>query len=103
MDQREALEKAARFAHLARGAIAIDAAVLFGSHATGKADECSDVDVGLFVDRLDAETDYLLLLKELYGLAAGVDVHIEPHLFVRSEDQSGLGAQVEREGIRIEA
>jgi predicted nucleotidyltransferase len=103
VDPREALEKAPQFTHLARGALAIDVAVLFGSHANGKADEHSDVEVGLFIDQLDAETDYLLLLKELHGLAARVDVHIEPHLFVRSEDQSGFGAEVEREGIRIDA
>jgi predicted nucleotidyltransferase len=101
MDQAEALAKATRFARLAREVVEADTAVLFGSYASGRAEEHSDVDVGLFVDRLDEEQDYLELLRDLYGIADRVDVHIEPHLFVRCDDRTGFAAEVEKKGLRV--
>jgi len=78
-----------------------DKAVLFGSHAEGRAGEYSDIDVGLFVDRLDETESLLAVLKSLYRLVLEVDVLIEPHVFIRSEDRTGFGAVVEREGIPL--
>ncbi len=101
MDQKEALEKATRFSRLAKEVLEVEAAVLFGSHLTGSVDEYSDIDVGLFVEQLDGDKDYLSLLRDLYGLADRIDVHIEPHLFVRSEDPAGFAAEIEQKGIPI--
>ena len=101
MDKREALEKATRYIREARRVIQYDRAVLFGSYLRDNVREDSDIDVGLFVDLLDERIDYLDLLSSLYLLAQEVDVHIEPHLFIRSEDRSGFAAEVEREGVRL--
>ncbi|MHB8762757.1 MAG: nucleotidyltransferase domain-containing protein [Deferrisomatales bacterium] len=101
MDSKRALQVAHRYASLARVQIPCDNAVLFGSHARGDADEHSDIDVGLFVDRLAEDRNVLTVLKALYRLALEVDVHIEPHLFIRDEDPTGFGATVERAGIPL--
>lgn len=101
VDQDEALTKARLFARAAHRLVRFDTAVVFGSYAAGSAREHSDVDVGLIVESLETGSDYLVLLRDLYGLASQVDVHIEPHLFVRSEDRSGFAAHVEETGIRI--
>jgi predicted nucleotidyltransferase len=101
MDRERAVEVARRYASLARARIPCDKAVLFGSYATGGAGEHSDIDIGLFVDRLGETPTLLSVLKDLYGLALEVDVHIEPHLFIRSEDRTGFGAVVEESGILL--
>ena len=101
MDTQRAVEVARRYARLARERLHCDKAVLFGSHAEGRADEHSDIDVGLFVDRLDETESLLAVLKSLYRLALEVEVHIEPHVFIRSEDRTGFGAAVERDGIPL--
>jgi hypothetical protein len=64
--------------------------------------EYSDIDIGLFMDRLDESVDYLKLMSSLYHMAVDIDVMIEPHVFIRSEDKSGFGEDVEKEGIVIE-
>jgi hypothetical protein len=45
--------------------------------------------------------DYFDLLKKLYGLALEVDVHIEPHLFIRSADRSSFAAEIETKSIPL--
>lgn len=101
MDSERALEVARRYARLARARFPWDRAVLFGSYARGDADEHSDIDIALFADHLAETENPLSLLKALYRLALEVDVHIEPHLFVRTEDPTGFGAAVERGGIPL--
>ena len=101
MDQAEALNNARRFATVAQAVLPFDQAVLFGSYATDSAREHSDVDIGLFVEELSQGRDYLTVLRDLYGLAYDIDVHIEPHLFIRSEDRSGFGSEVEKHGIPL--
>jgi predicted nucleotidyltransferase len=101
MDTARAVEIARRYADLARGRVRCDKAVLFGSHAEGRANEYSDIDVGFFVDYFDESENILAILKSLYRLALEVDVRIEPHVFIRSEDRTGFGALVEREGIPV--
>jgi predicted nucleotidyltransferase len=75
--------------------------VLFGSYVKGKPEAYSDIDIGLFMDRLDDRVDYLKLMSRLYHAAMDIDVLIEPHLFIRSEDKSGFGEEVERTGFII--
>ena len=102
MDQREAQRKAKCYATAARDVVKFDKAVLFGSYVNGSPKEYSDIDVGLFVDRLDETVDYLTLMSKLYHVAMGVDLLIEPHLFIRSLDRSGFGEEVEKTGVVIE-
>ena len=102
MDKREVERKARRYVSAARAVVKFDKAVLFGSYAAGRPEEYSDIDIGLFLDRLDDNVDYLKLMSSLYHVAADIDVLIEPHLFIRGEDKSGFGEEVEKTGILIE-
>lgn len=101
MDQGEAVQKARSYARAARDIVKFDKAVLFGSYVNGRPEAHSDIDIGLFMDRLDDRVDYLKLMSKLYHVAMDIDVLIEPHLFIRSEDKSGFGEEVERTGFRI--
>jgi predicted nucleotidyltransferase len=102
MDQREAERKARCYAIAAKDVVKFDKAVLFGSYANGSPKEYSDIDIGLFMDRLDDNVDYLKLMSSLYHVAVEIDVLIEPHLFIRGEDRSGFGEEVEKTGVVIE-
>jgi len=102
MDQREAERKARSYASAARNVVKFDKAVLFGSYVSGRPEEYSDIDIGLFIDRLDDNVDYLKLMSSLYHVAVDIDVLIEPHLFIRCEDKSGFGEEIEKKGIVIE-
>jgi len=86
---------------LIRNIIAFDKAVLFGSYAHGKPESYSDIDVGIFVNTLHEEDDYLHILAELYRIADKIDVRIEPHLFIRTADRSGFAEESEKTGIVI--
>lgn len=102
MDKREAEIKARTYVNIARDVVKFDKAILFGSYANGSPKEYSDIDIGLFLDTLDDNVDYLKLMSRLYHVAMNIDVLIEPHLFIRGEDKSGFGAEVEKTGIVIE-
>jgi len=102
MDKREAEIKARSYVRAAREVVEFDKAVLFGSYADGKPEEYSDIDIGLFMDRLGDHVDYLKLMSRLYHAAVEIDVLIEPHLFIRGEDKSGFGEEVEKTGVVIE-
>jgi len=99
MDKREAEIKAKEYVKEARGRIAFDKAVLFGSFQSGQPEKGSDIDIGLFVDKLDESVDYLNLMAELYHVAAGIDARIESHLFIREEDDSGFAELIEKSGM----
>ena len=101
MDKIEALGKARDYAGLIRNTIAFEKAVVFGSYINGNPVPSSDIDVGIFVNSLGEEFDYLNLLSELYRIAGTIDVKIEPHLFIRSEDRSGFAEQSEKTGIVV--
>jgi predicted nucleotidyltransferase len=102
MDKREAERKAKLYVNAAKDVVKFDKAVLFGSYVNGKPEEYSDIDIGLFMDSLDENVDYLKLMSSLYHAAADIDVLIEPHLFIRGEDKSGFGEEVEKTGVVIE-
>ena len=46
--------------------------------------------------------DYLKLMASLYHVALDIDILIEPHLFIRDEDKSGFGKEIEKKGIVIQ-
>ncbi len=102
MDQTEVKRKAINYASAARKVVKFDKAVLFGSYVSGRPEEYSDIDIGLFIDRLDDNEDYLKLMSSLYHVAMDIDVLIEPHLFIRDEDKSGFGEEIEEKGVVID-
>jgi predicted nucleotidyltransferase len=101
MDRTEAYRKASLYVALAKAVIPLQKAVLFGSYVSGLPEEHSDIDVGLFVNSL-ADGEYWDKVVSLQSLTRKVDVRIEPHLFIRSEDKSGFGEEVEKTGLVIE-
>ncbi len=99
MDKAEAVRKAREYLKIIENTISYRKAFIFGSYASGKADETSDIDIGIFVDSL--HEDYLSLLKKLYRARHRVDVRIEPHLFIKGHDPSGFSEDVEKNGFEL--
>jgi predicted nucleotidyltransferase len=101
MDREEAYRKAGAYVDLAKAVVSFKKAVLFGSYVSGMPEDHSDIDIGLFVDSL-IEGEYWDKIVRLQSLTHKVDVRIEPHLFIRGEDRSGFGEEVEKTGVVIE-
>ena len=53
------------------------------------------------MESLDKNIDYLDLMSQLYHLATQINARIEPHLFIRDEDQSGFAEMVEKTGQKL--
>lgn len=102
MDRGEVRRKAISYASAARKVVEFDKAVLFGSYVSGIPEETSDIDIGLFIDTLDDNEDYLKLMSSLYRVAMDIDVLIEPHLFIRDEDKSGFAEEIEKKGVVLQ-
>jgi len=62
--------------------------ILYGSWVWNTADENSDIDVAVVLDRLDR--DYLEVLTQLYEISNTVDIRIEPILLEEEHDPSGF-------------
>ena len=98
MDKREAKRKAINYVNAVRDVVKFDKAVLFGSYANGKPEEYSDSDIGLFMNRLDDNVDYLKLMSSLYHVAVDIDILIEPHLFIRVRINPALAKRLRKKG-----
>jgi predicted nucleotidyltransferase len=99
MDRAEAIRKAREYLKQIENTIRFKEAFIFGSYASGKPDEASDIDIGIFIDSLSE--DYFLVLKKLYRARHNVDVRIEPHLFITGHDPAGFSESVKKEGIAL--
>ena len=77
---------------------------LYGSYATGKAHEYSDIDVAVVMDHVPSK-GYLEHKMHLRRLTANVDVRIEPILLeendLTEEEASIMGTEVLKNGILI--
>jgi predicted nucleotidyltransferase len=98
MDKREAFNKARKYAELVKETLPYKKAILFGSYAYGKPSEYSDIDTGFYIEELGIDKNYLDVLSELYKQAIKIDVRIEPHLFIRSEDKLMFWDLIEKKG-----
>lgn len=99
MDKNEVINKARNYLKIIEPLISLKKAYLFGSYQQGTANDDSDIDIALFVDRL--EEDYLAVLKTLYSARREVDIRIEPHLFLPDEPSSGFDRIIEKEGLLL--
>ncbi|MEN6638858.1 MAG: nucleotidyltransferase domain-containing protein [Smithella sp.] len=70
--------------------------VLYGSHAKGTANELSDIDIAVIVDKVTG--DYLKISADLFNLVRDVSNRIEPVLLSRANDKSGFLESVLRQG-----
>ena len=99
MDKEQAVALAKEYLKLVRPYLKFDNAYLFGSYAEGRQHEHSDLDIGIIVHHID--DDYLETLKNLYRIRRLLDVRIEPHLFVTSNDPTGFIDTVAATGLRL--
>jgi predicted nucleotidyltransferase len=75
---------------------------LFGSHAQGKADKWSDIDVAIISKKLKKNYDKNRFL--LWDLRLGLDTRIEPHGFTPEDfknDTDPMVYEIKKTGIRV--
>ena len=99
MDKKEAILVAKRYLSGVRDFITMEKAFLFGSYVHGTQSEDSDIDIGIFVNSIN--DDYFNTLKKLYKARRGIDIRIEPHLYIAGNDQSGFAEAVKKAGIPL--
>ena len=99
MDKNEAILIAKKYLSRIRDFITLEKAFLFGSYIHGTQSEDSDIDIGIFVKSIN--DDYFNTLKKLYKVRRGIDIRIEPHLYIAENDQSGFSEEVEKVGIPL--
>lgn len=76
-------------------------AYLFGSYATGRADEWSDIDLAIVTDKFVGDGfDFRFLLTKL---ARTIDSDIEPHPYLLSEfnESHPVAGEILRSGERV--
>jgi len=98
MVKKEILLIAEHYLTLVKEFLDVEDAYLFGSHAHGSPREDSDIDIGIFTNKMPS--DYFSVLKKLYSTRRKVNTLIEPHLLVSTKDNSGFDAEV-RKGVRL--
>ena len=101
--RRSIQERVNQFIHVLRKrGIKVSQVILFGSHAKGKANAESDLDIAIISEQFGEDpTEEMMLLRKL---ALTVDSHIEP-IPLSPQDlkdhYSSLVEEIKRYGIRI--
>ena len=96
MDQGAVVERVREYAELVRRHIPVSKVVLYGSYASGRAHEDSDIDVAVIVPHV--EGDFLDLAAQLFRWTRDIDLRIEPVLLQEGHDRSGFIEEVLRTG-----
>ena len=96
MDKATAIERVRKYAELVRRHFDVRSIVLFGSHTRGTAQEYSDIDVAVILDKLDG--DWLTSAAMLHKLTRDIDLSIEPVLVLRGQDRGGFLEHVLKTG-----
>ena len=99
MDKNEAINKVRRYKLLLKDYFNLEAVYLFGSYASGKFKEDSDIDVAVIVSNNTG--DFFSVNPLLWKLRRQVDDRIEPILIDRNNDRSGFFEEIKRSGIEI--
>ncbi|MFH1049394.1 MAG: nucleotidyltransferase domain-containing protein [bacterium] len=99
MDKTNVINIAKDYKELISRYVDFDNVYLFGSHAKGYAKEFSDIDIAVVVEYL--KSDYMQTVQMLWKLRNDIDVRIEPHLIVRSNDIPCFYDEIVRSGILI--
>lgn len=87
---------------LRKNNIAVDKIILYGSHALGKAEESSDIDLCLVSPMFSKKSDFYF--KKVWHLAVQIDSSIEPIPFTPKEltnKYSTLSREIEEKGVRV--
>ncbi len=100
MDKSTVIDKVRQYADVVRTYFPVQKVILYGSYAKGTANEYSDIDVAVVVDKIDG--DLLESKAKLFNLTHDIDVSIEPVLFeTGSADPSGFFAEIQKTGEMI--
>ena len=100
MGKSEIIAKLVRYKQLLSQHLDIREVILYGSYATGKAREDSDIDVAIVVDQIKG--DYFSVTPMLWRIRRQVDERIEPLLFEIGKDSSGFLSEITQYGIVIQ-
>ncbi len=101
----EAIAVIRAFLERIRQELPIDRAYLFGSHATGRSSDYSDIDLAIVTSALTAENSIAINLK-IFSRASRYNVDLEPVCFSPEEfEQENLPIvlDIKRTGIEITA
>jgi predicted nucleotidyltransferase len=99
MLNKEIIKKLKKYKLLLSQHMKIDKLVLFGSYAKGTAQNDSDVDVAIIIDKITG--DYFSTTPLLWKLRREIDDRIEPILFEKNHDNSGFLEEILKTGIII--
>ena len=97
MDRETVIERVKNYAEQVCAVLSPIKIVLYGSYAKGNWHKDSDIDVAIFVDKID--DNYLQLLTQLNKLTRKIDMRIEPVLLAPEDDISGFLGTVNETGI----
>ena len=93
---KEIIKIARLYANKVKDRYPVKMVVLYGSHAKGTANELSDIDIAVIVDKVTG--DYLKISADLFNLVRDVSNRIEPVLLSRANDRSGFLESVLKRG-----
>jgi predicted nucleotidyltransferase len=93
---KEIIKIAKLYAKKVKARYPVKMVVLYGSHAKGAANELSDIDIAVIVDKVTG--DYLKISADLFNLVRDVSNRIEPILLSRANDRSGFLESVLKQG-----
>jgi len=99
MGKREVIIKLRRYKQLVEEHLDVDKVILFGSYATGKQHDDSDIDVAIVVNSV--KSDFFSYAPLLWKLKQKIDSRIEPVLLINGKDHSGFLKEVISSGIVI--
>jgi len=100
MDKEKAIELVEKYSKIVKDYFLVKKIILFGSYSKDEANDFSDIDVAVVVDKI--EGDFLNSAALLYKLRENVEFKIEPILFtLDDDDKSGFLEYVLETGIVV--
>jgi predicted nucleotidyltransferase len=93
---KKIVEIARLYALKVKSLMPVSMVVLYGSYARGTAQQNSDIDIAVVVDKFHG--DYLKASADLFNLVRSVNKRIEPVLLCRENDKSGFLENVLKHG-----
>ena len=99
MDQKEVIRILIKYKSLVSRHFNLDQMLLYGSYASNSASRNSDIDVAIILNEF--KEDYFSVVPKIWKLRKEIDPRIEPHVFEKGKDRSGMLAEILRTGIVI--
>lgn len=99
MDQKEVIRLLTKYKLLISSHFSLDKMLLYGSYASNSASDSSDIDVAIILK--DFKENYFNVVPKIWKLRKEIDPRIEPHVFEKGKDNSGMLAEILKTGIVI--